>query len=111
MLKAVVEDQDIGAEALLEEAAGFEAVCADADGCDSGAQENLRLIASMRDLDARAGFEDEMLFERVAAVAAGEDAGLVAGAAHLFGEVEDQGRLTGAAHGEVADANDGGGER
>src|SRR5689334_20868105 len=110
MLKAIVQNQHVRAEALLEEATGLEAVGADAHGCDSGAQENLRLIARLSDLYARAGLKDEMPVERVTAVAAGENAGLVAGAPHLFGKVEDQGRLAGAAHTEVADANDGGAE-
>src|SRR5882724_11824552 len=108
MLKAVIEDQDVDAKALLENSPGVKAVRANAHRRHAPAQENLRLVARLGNLHTLSWLEDEMPGERLPAVAAAQDAGPAARPPHLFGQIEHERRLSGAAHRHVADADDAG---
>ena len=53
VLKAIVQDQDVAAEAFFEQPPGLVAVRTDAHRGNSRAQENLRFVAGLRGLYVR----------------------------------------------------------
>ncbi len=107
VLEAVVEEEDVRLEFAPpgQKAAGGDAVCADGDGGAAVAEEELGLVAGEFDGEGFAGEGGDGLTGG-AAVAAGEDGGAEAAGGELAGEPPDEGSLSGAAHGEVADADD-----
>src|SRR5205809_7196654 len=98
MLKAVVEDQHVGAEALLENLPSVEAVRSNAHRRHAPAQENLGLVARLRNLHALSWLEDEMRGERPPTMTPAQDASPAPRAPRLPGQVGHRRRLAGASH-------------
>src|SRR5207249_10467393 len=107
MLKPVVQNQHVYAEALFEQPATSKPVLAYADRRHTRSQEDLRLVARARYLHPSPGFQNEVLLERMPAVPPAENARLMPGAAQKLGEIQDKRRLPRAANRDVAHAQDG----